>query len=206
MTINGITKTKKREGGWEQNVCFDQLSSPIKWVVYVVGLGIILSNPIGTRKLIRLVLDCLSEKYKIKKQKFDIRQLSQAIYYAKKKGLIEMKNKNGKTLLILTEKGKKKKLEYNFDAICITKPKKWDGKWRIVMFDVPESNKHSREKFRNKLKVMGFLRFQKSVWINPYVCENEIDFVSNYLNISPYTNVITATIDDDEPLRKSFGL
>ena len=53
--------------------------------------------------------------------------------------------------------------------------KRWDGKWRILIFDIPERRKILREKIRNTLHSVGFVRLQDSVWAYPYDCE---DFVA----------------------------
>ena len=52
-----------------------------------------------------------------------------------------------------------------------------DGEWRIVIFDIPEKFKKAREALRMKLKELGFLELQKSVFIFPYECEDEINFI-----------------------------
>lgn len=54
------------------------------------------------------------------------------------------------------------------------KLKKWDGKWRAVIFDVPEPNRHERNFLRKELKWMGFKELQHSVWITPYNFEKEL--------------------------------
>lgn len=45
---------------------------------------------------------------------------------------------------------------------------KWDGKWRIVMYDVPEEEKRKREYLRRKLVELGFKQLQRSVWVSPF--------------------------------------
>lgn len=42
----------------------------------------------------------------------------------------------------------------------------WDGKWRIVIFDIPEERRIIRNLFRRNLKKWGFKQLQKSVWIS----------------------------------------
>jgi len=51
---------------------------------------------------------------------------------------------------------------------------KWDGKWRIIIFDIPELNRRERAFLRNELKRIGFLELQKSIWIFPYNIEKEL--------------------------------
>lgn len=47
-------------------------------------------------------------------------------------------------------------------------PQPWDGKWRIVFFDVPEQKRPLRDYLRGVLKRFGFYEFQRSMWIYPY--------------------------------------
>lgn len=52
--------------------------------------------------------------------------------------------------------------------------KKWDGKWRIITFDVPEKRKHHRNFLRKELKWIGFKELQHSIWIIPLDIEKEL--------------------------------
>ncbi len=74
------------------------------------------------------------------------------------------------------------------------------------MFDIPENRKSARESIRNKLKELGFTQFQKSVWLYPYPCEAEIDFITEYYSVAKYVNLITVKIENDKPLRVKFNL
>jgi CRISPR-associated endonuclease Cas2 len=56
----------------------------------------------------------------------------------------------------------------------------------MVIFDIPEKKKRAREALRNKLKDLGFKELQKSVFIHPYECEDEIDFITKVFEIRPY--------------------
>ena len=64
-------------------------------------------------------------------------------------------NKEGLAEIILTKDGEKKALIFKIDEIEIKKPAKWDGEWRIVIFDIPERFKKAREALRNKLERIG---------------------------------------------------
>jgi phenylacetic acid degradation operon negative regulatory protein len=52
---------------------------------------------------------------------------------------------------------------------------KWDGKWRMVIFDVPELNRPLRAKLRKRLIDEKFGCLQQSVWITPRPCEQMIN-------------------------------
>ncbi len=45
--------------------------------------------------------------------------------------------------------------------------RKWDGRWRLVFFDVPENENRRRVQLRRSLKSLKFGYLQNSVWISP---------------------------------------
>lgn len=85
-------------------------------------------------------------------------ELSRAINRLKLAGLVEKSDINGELIVKLTQLGGE--LTSGFEA------KNWDGKWRIVIFDIPESKRLVRDLFRRNLKKWGFRHLQKSVWVS----------------------------------------
>jgi len=110
------------------------------------------------------------------------RRMRQALVRLEKRGLVERGNKGWN--FRLTAPGKKfaEKAEVA-ERLLIRKPKKWDEKWRVVIFDVPERYRSSRERFRRILQKAGFLRLQDSVWIHPYDCETLVAFMRKELKL-----------------------
>ena len=135
-----------------------------------------------------------------KKLKQELRQL----YRSK---IIERKeNSDGSYSMTLTEKGRLRILTYHFEKMRI-KGEKWDGKWRMVAFDIPEKLKSGRNALRNKIKELGFYEFQKSVWIYPYKCKDEIDFIIEHFGLRKYVRFgILESIDNEFHLKKIFKL
>lgn len=116
-------------------------------------------------------------------------------------------DKDGIVKIILTKDGRQKALKYQIDEIKIKKPKKWDGKWRIVVFDIPEKKKKAREALRNKLQELGFRELQKSVLIFPYECENEIDFITEVFEIRQYVRFMRVdSFTNEEQFKIKFKL
>ena len=116
-------------------------------------------------------------------------------------------NKDGEVEIILTKEGKKKAIKYQLDEMEIKKPDKWDNKWRMVIFDIPEKKKRAREALRNKLKDMGFKELQKSVFIHPYECEDEISFITEVFEIRPYVRFARLEMfTNEEQFKLKFGL
>lgn len=124
-----------------------------------------------------------------------------------RKGNVEIEKEENKTVVKITKKGKVEILKYDLDNLSINKPKKWDGKWRLVIFDISNSYKNTRDVVRDKLKLMGFRKFQESVFICPYPCEKEIQYLREVLQIPHAIKLIRADrIENDEELRSIFDL
>ncbi len=139
---------------------------------------------------------------------YDKRKIAQAFSYLKRSGLIILKEEQGKITVEVTENGKRKIKQYEFEDLKIAEPKKWDKKWRIIIFDIPEKKKKvAREALRNKLVNLNFFQLQKSVWIHPYPCENEIQLTAEIFGVTQFINIITADkISNDVKAKVHFGL
>jgi|SRR3989344_9479312 len=184
----------------------DQPKTLGDWIIWLATMGVVFTSPFGAVAIIGSLREELMKRRAMKEKEINSRSLSQALYYAKKRNLVRFKKEGEKTVMVLTEKGRKRKLQYDWENIKIPKPDKWDGKWRLLMFDIPEKHKGVREGFREKLKKLGFLQFQKSVWIYPYTCEDELDFVGENLKIRQYLHLLTAKIENDKDLALKFGI
>ena len=116
-------------------------------------------------------------------------------------------DKDGFIKIVLTKEGQKKALKFKLDEMEIRKPVKWDGEWRVVIFDIPEKFKKAREALRIKLKELGFLELQKSVFVLPYECEDEINFIMEVFLIRPFVRFVRAkSFTNEEQLKIRFGL
>jgi len=109
---------------------------------------------------------------------FSAAQLRTTVVDLKKNKLIEeKKNYEGSVLISLTEKGMLRAINYRFRRLA-NKKEKWDGKWRVVFFNVPEKFRKGRDALRYRLKMAGFHMLKESVFIFPYECEKEMrDFI-----------------------------
>ncbi|MBI2454277.1 MAG: CRISPR-associated endonuclease Cas2 [Parcubacteria group bacterium] len=139
---------------------------------------------------------------------FNRKYLIQLIKEFKYERLIEFKeNPDGTIKVVLTEDGVKKVLTFDIDKLQIKTPKKWDKKWRLVIFDIPDKKKKVREVFREKLKELGFRQYQESIYVIPYECENEIDFIVEFYQVRNFVRLVTATkITNEAELKLKFKL
>ncbi len=83
-----------------------------------------------------------------------------------------LKEKQGQ--LYITEKGRIKKIKKVLKNKPKKEKKKWDGKWRGVMFDIPEASRKDRDFLRKELRQLGLMEVQKSVWVSPFNIEREL--------------------------------
>jgi hypothetical protein len=110
-------------------------------------------------------------------------------------------------LLLITSQGERALLTMQAFSEGLPKPKKWDGKWRMLMFDIPHRRGSLRDKVRNSLRAVGFVLFQRSVWIYPYDCEDFIALLKADFKIGKDMRYIIAdSIEGDRMFRKHFSL
>jgi len=139
------------------------------------------------------------------------KKISNEIRNLKRTNLIRKitKMENGTYAIELTEKGRLKALEYYFLKKLKIKDQKWDGKWRMLIFDIPERLRNGRNALRWKIKKLGFYELQKSVFVVPYECKKEIDFIVNFFELRPYVHYGILEIIGEEinkKLKKEFAL
>lgn len=132
-------------------------------------------------------------------------KFSQRIHYLKKRKLVKIYQEGKEKYIELTPRGFKRLKKIAIDELRIKPPKKWDKKWRIVIFDIPDNKKAARNILREKLKNLGFIFLQESVFIFPFECKKEIDYICNSYSIRPFVKYILADIfEGDSDLIKKF--
>lgn len=140
---------------------------------------------------------------------FDKNNFRERINYYKKRGYIEVlrKKSNGTVEIKLTNLGEKKVAMRALENLHISVPEKWDDIWRIVIFDIPEKNKWGREGLRERLKRLGFYPLQKSTFVFPYPCREEIEFLGRIHGVGHHLRYIeTSNISFDADLKEFFNL
>lgn len=136
------------------------------------------------------------------------KQLMNAYYGLKRQGLVEIVKEEEDNLTVkLNYKNKTKIKKFSLDIISIPKEKKWDGKWRVIIFDIPVKHNRARAAMTTKLKELGLYKLQKSVWVYPFPCKDEILFISIFFKIDRFVNILLAeNIESDYKLKKFFDL
>lgn len=123
----------------------------------------------------------------------------------KRNGYLAVKKRDNKSFYHLTPKGKLEFLkDLHLEKIFKTK---WDGRWRVVIFDVPESQRQKRDYLRKELRQLKFVQLQHSVYITPYPVTGELDqILSDWGLRSCFRFLTVMEIDGEEALKKEFGL
>ncbi len=178
-------------------------SPTTKKVLLILAGGLALGLTRSPGQYFRLVKRLGYEWQKINRKKLN--ESIKTLY--QNKMVSAVKNKDGTINMVINDAGKRKTLIYNLDGIKINEPKIWDKLWRIIIFDIPEKHKPAREALRQKLRELGFHKLQKSIFVMPYECKNEIDFVIEVFQIRPWVRYIVAKhIDNELHLKKHFDL
>jgi hypothetical protein len=161
--MRGKSQKEIRQGRIQSSEGY-QKGELAKEILLMIAVGLAIpaailmpSIPIALKPLLR----ALTKRFKLKKSA----QFVRSVTYLKRRRLVSIAEKDGQQILTLSEDGKKRLLQYDLDNIAIKKPRKWDGYWRLVLFDIPEKQKIGREALRGKLNQLGFYQLQKSCFI-----------------------------------------
>lgn len=180
-----------------------QLGPVSKKILLLLEGGLALSLTRRPDVYFRIIKSVAKEWEKI--NKLSLKRAIRRLYRSK---LIDYReNDDGTISMATTDRGKKMILRYNLDNIKIKKPLKWDCLWRMVVFDIPETKKQGRFALVAKLKELGFYPLQKSVFIHPYECQDEIDFIVEIFELAPYVRFLRVKdIDIELDLKDRFKL
>ena len=158
----------------------------------ILSVGLVAPNVIGAMNKLGLLPKIREKEY-----------VSSSAAKLVRRGLLEFKGRYYQ----LTKEGEKVLRKWELADYSLRKPKKWDEKWRVVIFDVPEKYKSSRERFRRILQKAGFLRLQDSVWVHPYECEELVTFMRKELKLGgSVLYLIVEGLEGETKVREYFKL
>lgn len=180
----------------------NKIRNAILLAAYIsVAAGLIVMAPNAAR-LLKYVEKSVGPAPRLK------RRVSQKYSELIAQGIFKRVSSSGKTHIELTEKGKELAEELALrDQLRPEKQRKWDNKWRIIMFDVWERRRDVRDQLRDTLKEIGFVKVQDSAWVYPYPCEKLLVFLRTHLKLGHgILYVVADEIEHDEQLRFHFKL
>jgi len=182
----------------------EKINPKVKEVLKLLAAGVILTTVVlvpGIAAIGPLIEEEQRRREKKAWEKFNLRRLKQVIKRLERQKEIEITN----GIVKITEKGKKKILKYNLDNMKLKR--KTDGRWRVIVYDIANLKKFQRELFRETLKRLKFLRLQKSVYITPFVCDDEIEYLRQVFDIGSEVLVLrVAEIENAQVYKRYFGI
>lgn len=113
----------------------------------------------------------------------DKKDALRTLHYLKYHKLIEVRTLNGEQEYRLTQAGRRRYKKLTLDELSIPAPSRWDHKWRMVIFDIPKYKQLQRDEFLSRIKQLQFYMLQRSVWIHPFECSEQIGLLLHELDL-----------------------
>lgn len=133
-----------------------------------------------------------------------------SLYELGKRKIIKIETDiNGERSLVLTHKGKEVIHRYNLESMQLKKPVAWDKRWHIITYDIPAKKRNSSQAFSRKLHALGLYQFQRSFWISPYDCKEELEFICGVFELELGNQVYyfsTDSVPKEKEVKEFFDL
>lgn len=137
------------------------------------------------------------------------RNFQKSIRYLSKRGFVKIlgETADGQLKVEITKVGESVIKYCEIDELELDKSKLWDGRWRIVIFDVPIAKNPARLAFTEQLKRLGFAMIQKSVWICPFECDEQVYILRKFYEIEQFVTIIKSDdIEDEHRWRRRWNV
>ena len=187
-----------------------KIDPKVKDILLLLGAGTFLTASIimpGLPLLAKPFLDAKREKERNEWKKFNSWRLKQVLKRLYDKKLVDISyGKDDVATVTISDEGRKRLLKYDLDNMKL-KDNRWDGKWRIIIYDIFTGKKKEQEFFRRALKKLQFLKLQKSIYLTPFPYQNEIEYLRQVCDIGKEVLILTISGMENESVYKEyFGL
>lgn len=133
--------------------------------------------------------------------------IKQTITRFEQRGFVVTETRGEELVVKITQAGKRWLRRYQLERMVVERQKHWDGLWRVVVFDVPEKQRRTRNIVRGWLKRLGFARLQQSVWIIPWPCRQQFEALTSEFKLANQAILLeTKTIAKQAALRRQFKI
>lgn len=124
------------------------------------------------------------------------------------RGHIRFVTRSGKQHVEITDLGRRELMRSAaFAHLTVSRKKRWDKRWRMIMFDIPERRRKDRDRLRHFMLEAGFVQFQQSVWIYPYECEDLVTLLKVEMRLGNSVRyAIIEKLENDASLKRQFNL
>lgn len=187
---------------------FDKKYTSAKTVLKLVGVGVFLAASIAMPNLPLVLKPFMKNENEFEAWKrFNIPYLKRTLRRLEKQKLVEIGEEGETQVVKITDSGKRRILKFAIDEVEIKKPRIWDGKWRMVSYDIPKNQEGVRKVFREYLKVWRFYPFHESLFLHAYPCERQVEFLREYLGIGEHVRILHVyKIENDKLFRNFFNV
>ncbi|OGD84517.1 hypothetical protein A3B51_02305 [Candidatus Curtissbacteria bacterium RIFCSPLOWO2_01_FULL_41_18] len=184
-----------------------------KEVLILLGAGAFLAASIifpGLPMVAKPFINAAKEANRNKRQKewekFNLWRLRQVVKRMQSSKLVEIKEEKSIPIIKITQKGKQKLLRYKIDEMALDESS-WDGKWRLIIYDVANTKRAHSEMFRTMLNKLKFLKLQRSVYLTPFKCEDEIEYLRLLFGIGNEVQILkVGSLENEMAYRRYFGI
>lgn len=182
-------------------------------IIYLLGMGTLLVGTIfmpglgyAARMIDRAKRDYDWKQSQRQWKKFNPYVLKRNLKRLREQKVVEIIEKDGEEIIKLTQKGHTKYLKFRLEELSLY-GKRWDGKWRIVIYDIAKFKKNQVSAFRNILKYINFFQLQKSVYLTPYPCDEQIAYLREYFGIGDEVLLLRVDkIENEDSYKQYFDL
>ncbi len=187
-----------RIGNWEINKITDRITVSELLLMMVATVGVV---------SLSLVAGNAIQLLKKRKKYYRPGYLDARLKSLIKQGLLKKEIINGEKIISLTAKGERELAVFKYRQNHKGKKVRWDGKWRVVIFDIKEKHRKIRDELRIELTEVGFKQLQQSVWVTPYDCSKYVEMIKAELNTG-YSVIflVVEYIDQAEQVKMWFNL
>ncbi|MEK7660174.1 MAG: hypothetical protein AAB343_03160 [Patescibacteria group bacterium] len=144
----------------------------------------------------------------IELKRIDRRYITRSLRALEKEGLVQRRSTTQDGMRIeLSAYAKQQLGALELRRLSTVRPTKWDQKWRLLIYDVPEDRKRGRDAIRYELRNMGFVELQHSVWIFPFDVTDILLLIRELYDLKSELIVLTADrFDGDHIYQKHFDI
>ena len=180
-----------------------------KIILATIGIGAILGGTVLITPNFPIIIGSFIKLIKeIKGIKLPKLKVKRTLKLLEKRKILNLVIKNSEVYIEVEDAWNKEILKYSIQSLLAMRKKlKWQGKWFLVIFDVPEEQRNKRYYLRKFLKEIGFYQYQQSVYVFPYECEKEIILIKKIIEGGKYLSYIVAEkVEYEDKLKTYFHL
>ncbi|MBI2624547.1 hypothetical protein HYW67_03560 [Candidatus Parcubacteria bacterium] len=143
----------------------------------------------------------------VRRRRYQPAAMRRSLYRLRAERLVRFRKRAREITVVMTDRGRQRLVQYRLAELTPRKPGRWDGQWRMIIFDIPEERRAARAALRARLRQLEFHQLQRSVFITPYPCREAVEFLNACYGVERYVHYLeVSSIDCNQALRQHFDL